>query len=412
MDSDEMIDVVYMDDGAEMLDESEVVRDIVLEDSEAAPPEEDEEDGDDEADVAEEEDDVGDMPNDAFVTMAFHTDSVFSVSATVDEDSARVFAGSCDESISVWELPLAMYDIQGVQMDVRAPRVHIQGQHGDSVAVVAHSSDESLVACAGMDGKVTILDATSGEILRDLTGPGDSIDWLHWHPKGNVLLGGSGECAWMWNAKNGTCMNVFSGHTGSVTCGRFTPNGKSIITAAEDGTVKVWNPMTAAVVKTINGGLFHDAPIVSMDVHHDQPLVVTGAADGSVRLCNYTNGKILQKFQDHKDSVEAVRFLKNLPIVVTAAMDGEIRLFNLVSGQIRATFKHDDGVTQLVAHPTEPIVFSGSVDKTVRVWDARSCSCVKVLRGHLDTILELSVSKNGKYVFSCSDDQTIRVFRV
>ena len=51
-------------------------------------------------------------------------------------------------------------------------------------------------------------DAKTGEVRRTLEGPGD-VEWLRWHPKGNVVLAGSQDgTIWMWLALTGACMQV------------------------------------------------------------------------------------------------------------------------------------------------------------------------------------------------------------
>lgn len=53
--------------------------------------------------------------------------------------------------------------------------------------------------------------------------------WIRWHPRGHVVLAGSEDSSiWMWNADNCAFMNTFLGHSGSVTCGGFTPDGTSL----------------------------------------------------------------------------------------------------------------------------------------------------------------------------------------
>jgi WD40 repeat protein len=52
----------------------------------------------------------------------------------------------------------------------------------------------------------------------------------------------------MWSADSGTCMRVFSGHMGSVTCGKFTADGKLLITTSEQGELIVWSPKTGDAV--------------------------------------------------------------------------------------------------------------------------------------------------------------------
>jgi WD40 repeat protein len=51
-------------------------------------------------------------------------------------------------------------------------------------------------------------------------------------------------------------MNMFVGHAGPVTCGGFSPDGKLILTASEDATLRVWNPKTAQAKHVIQGTCF------------------------------------------------------------------------------------------------------------------------------------------------------------
>lgn len=58
-------------------------------------------------------------------------------------------------------------------------------------------------------GKVGIWDSATGHCAHMLEGPGGAIEWLRWHPKGDVILAGSDDfTAWLWNAQTGTCMQV------------------------------------------------------------------------------------------------------------------------------------------------------------------------------------------------------------
>ena len=52
-------------------------------------------------------------------------------------------------------------------------------------------------------------------------------------------------------------------------------------------------------------------------------------------------------------------------------------------------------------------MFSGSYDKSVRVWDVHSLQCLSTLQGHSGAVRALAAS--SKRVFSGSDDTTIKV---
>ncbi|KIK33562.1 hypothetical protein CY34DRAFT_28988, partial [Suillus luteus UH-Slu-Lm8-n1] len=56
-------------------------------------------------------------------------------------------------------------------------------------------------------------------------------------------------------------------------------------------------------------------------------------------------------------------------------------------------------------------IVSGSWDKTVRVWDAKTGEALgSPLQGHADWIRSVAISPDGKRIVSGSDDMTIRVW--
>jgi angio-associated migratory cell protein len=71
------------------------------------------------------------------------------------------------------------------------------------------------------------------------------------------MAGSTDGCAYMWTVATGTMMGVFAGHSGSVTCGQFTPDGKKVVTGAEDGTTRIWNPKDQQTLTTFSGHLWH-----------------------------------------------------------------------------------------------------------------------------------------------------------
>ncbi|RKO87112.1 WD40-repeat-containing domain protein [Blyttiomyces helicus] len=209
-----------------------------------------------------------------------HREPVFAVALHPTDSNIAVSGGGDDKSY-LWRV-----DTGAKVFDLQA--------HDDSVACVAFNWDGSLVASGGLDGKVVVSRVATGEHVTTLVGPAE-INWIDWHPKGNVLIAGSEDSSvWMWQVPSGDCMQVFSGHIDSVTCGRFLPNGKGIVTGSADGTLILWDPRTAAATLRLSGedGRFHATGITSLAVHSDSNLVISGGMDGSVRLVHIGNGKV------------------------------------------------------------------------------------------------------------------------
>lgn len=97
--------------------------------------------------------------------------------------------------------------------------------HSDTVACLEVDPSGEVVATGGMDGSTRLWSTSSGKPVGLLEGPGEAIEWLSWHPKGTVLAVGSQDMsAWMYNAQQEQCMQVFTGHSGPVMAGARPPN--------------------------------------------------------------------------------------------------------------------------------------------------------------------------------------------
>jgi WD40 repeat protein len=70
---------------------------------------------------------------------------------------------------------------------------------------------------------------------------------------------------------------------------------------------------------------------------------------------------------------------------------------------------HTADVLSLEIAQDGSLLFSGSYDKTIRIWSTRSWTCAKVLQGHAGGVRALVASRDGKLLYSAAADNTIRV---
>lgn len=350
------------------------------------------------------EEDLDEIVDEAELVFSGHADPVYDIAYHPTNPDMAATAGG-DDVGAVWDLS-------------NATRLHTLSGHTDTVNLVAFSNDGMFLATGSLDGTVRVWGVASGafEEVNVLQGPGEDILWLAWHPKGNVLLAGSADSTcWMWSVPKGKEMQCFVGHAGAVLCGGFTPDGKMVATASEDGTMRVWNPKSGASkmsFKQSGGMLFHDAAVTCMDIAGDSKSIATGSEDHTVALSNVVSGKVLHRFEGHEDGVEAVAICANMPFVASASLDGTVRIWDIPSQSERLVSQHRAGVVTLRWHPTLPIFFSGSIDRTVQAVDARDGKQLQLFTGHRETVLQIQLSPSGDTLMSGSDDNTARLFRL
>ncbi len=81
----------------------------------------------------------------------------------------------------------------------------------------------------------------------------------------------------------------FFGHTDSVSCGSFTPDGKALISGSEDCTTKVWDLKNQSLLHTFKGKAYHQASISTMCVAKNKSIVATGSIENEISIANYEN---------------------------------------------------------------------------------------------------------------------------
>lgn len=79
-----------------------------------------------------------------------------------------------------------------------------------------------------------------------------------------------------------------------------------------------------------------------------------------------------------------------------------LRSFSGHTGIIRSVNYAPDGKT----------IASGSMDHSVKIWDAASGKCLKTLSGHTGWVKAVNYAPDGKFIASGSEDNTVKIWEV
>ena len=119
-----------------------------------------------------------------------HKDSLYAVSGTPSKTlrngkrgPALMATGGGDDVAILWNAET------GKQI------ARLEG-HTDSVVAIVFNNTGEYVATGGYDSCVKIWQARgpkTGTLIATLEGPGQEIEWIKWHPKGDVILAGSAD---------------------------------------------------------------------------------------------------------------------------------------------------------------------------------------------------------------------------
>lgn len=197
------------------------------------------------------------------------------------------------------------------------------------------------------------------------------------------------------------------GHRGTVNALTFTNDGRSLVTAGTDGTIKVWNAATRALTRTLE--LEHGA---ANGMAVDGRRAVTGHGNGRIAVWDLETGARLAAFQRNDQSVWSVAFLGDPDLIVAAAHDSAVAVWDVrqPAAPISILEGHDSAAQAVAFSANGGLIASGSADKTVRLWRAEGMTSVRIYRGHNDYVTALAFSPDGRKLASASLDGQIRVW--
>jgi eukaryotic-like serine/threonine-protein kinase len=241
-------------------------------------------------------------------------------------------------------------------------------------------------------------------------------------------------------------------HDGPVTATEFSPDGRLIVTASQDGTARLWDASSGQPVGT---PMRHGAAVRSARFNSGGDKIVTASADKTARVWDAPNVHPLAEPIEHKMEVNSAEFSPDGNKLLTLCHDG-VRVWKVANGRpeqrlrtwkrpgimSRANFSPDSALVATVngefvtvwrmdtGEPmSQPMAHRRSVhtahfspdsrwlatacdDGATRIWEiARGEQRVPALRhGEAPVVEAVSFSPDGLYVVSTGRDRTARMW--
>ncbi|HEY8598266.1 MAG TPA: protein kinase [Thermomicrobiales bacterium] len=207
----------------------------------------------------------------------------------------------------------------------------------------------------------------------------------------------------------GTVAATFTGHTDHLRGLTWTGDGKTLISGAGDGTVRLWRA-DGTLVNTIGGRTF---AVTSVALSPDGALLAVGA-DGKSNQAQIwrTDGSNspVATLTGHTDNVTMVAWSPDGKTLATSSSDRTVRLWTAAGQPIRTLTGHADMVQNVTWAPDGQSLASASWDKTLRVWRPDG-TVLKTLTGHTAAVFGVAWSPDGTLIASASEDKAIKLWR-
>ncbi|KAI0216345.1 Coatomer subunit beta' [Massospora cicadina] len=211
-----------------------------------------------------------------------------------------------------------------------------------------------------------------------------------------------------------------------VKCVDLHPVEPWVLASLYNGNVYIWNYLTQGLVKTVE--------VTSLPGHLSVPSVliealvraakfiarkswfVAGSDDKQVQAFNYNTLERVVSFEAHADYIRCIAVHPALPLILTSSDDLKIKCWDWERGWkcVQQVFEgHTQYVMQVTFNPKDTNTFaSGSLDKTVKVWNLGSPTPNFTLEGHKSGVncVDYYAGAEKPYLISGADDKTAKVW--
>ncbi len=331
-------------------------------------------------------------------------------------DGTRLASGGFDGTTRLWDL--------SPDHELRT----LVG-YGAEVYALAFSPDGARLATTSFDGTARLWDVASGRLLLTLANEGGlPMRAVAFSPDGAHLVTGSADgTATVWDSDSGQVLLTLRGHalgpggegfiTG-ITGVAYSPDGRRIATAGDDGTAKVWDATNGEELFTLRGhrpsgiGLPPYEGVVRVVFSPDGTRLATAGADGTARLWDAESGEELLVLESGSGSVVVdVAFSPDGTRLATGEFDGTARVWDLIGGRNVLTLTgHTGSVSGITFDAGGTRLATASRDGTARLWDAASGEELLTLYGHTLGLLDLAFSPDDRLLATASEDRTVRLY--
>jgi WD40 repeat protein len=299
--------------------------------------------------------------------------------------------------------------------EARAQARTAQARQLDSAAISKFGTDPALSLLLASEAARLVPSSQAEETLRTAyifsreraifraRGP---VTASSYSPDGKLVLVASEDgSVRLFDAKTHKLVRSLSkGVTPALDAG-FSSEGGRIAAGGKNGVAQVWDVDTGGLVGTVE----HGAAIRSISLDSTGDLLAT-AGGRQVKIWRAAGGLI--ESLPWKKPVTGVFFSPGGQLVVAIGNDSVARLYEAATGRLMRTLTQGGRVTSATFGLGGRLLATTGANETARIWRVSDGQLLHELKGHRASVLDAAFSPGGSRIATASADNTGRIWNV
>jgi WD40 repeat protein/serine/threonine protein kinase len=249
---------------------------------------------------------------------------------------------------------------------------------------------------------------SQGQQEKTLLGHSESVTCLAYSPDGTMLASGSSDLnVKLWNPGTGALITTCTGHTGGVFSVAFSSDGK-FMASGEDGLVRLWDVSTWQNVSTFTNRhprLAFSGHLLGIATGGDP----YGDGEGTVQLWDYAAGVEVTSL---RDSGTRLAFSRDGKILATANADGVVKLRDRATGLIFRSFPATQVRALAFSPDSRVLAWCAGGNGELRVWNLLEDSPVLLPNDTKNKVFGLAFSPDGQTLAAADQTHALTLWNV
>lgn len=211
----------------------------------------------------------------------------------------------------------------------------------------------------------------------------------------------------MWDGETGALIHSFAADATWVYSIALSRDEQRLYASGDGKVVKIFDTETGELVQTVTG---HGESVTSIALSPDGKLLASASA-GLIILSDSATGAPLRTIASSGSPFTVIAFSPDGRSVLSGDKSGTLALRNIATGEIASSFPaHADAVNAIAFSPDGRFILSGGQDKTVKLWAAKTGKLVRQIDEDPEPVTAVAYSPDGRYIASTGADRTVKLW--